>query len=675
MKVSFDFNTAKEFCVQHVEKFVFGGVILGLVVLAYGATTVPGRPFEPDDLVNAAQNAQNYIESTEAQAYRDATDFKVTPYSERAKGIRTPIEEDPYKLPTAFNKPIYEQDLKRGEPRVVPVAELRAAADHGMFNMSMPSDPTGQLSMGGSGTKGLRYVAVTGLLPVKEQREAFEEAFRVMYDPRTDVPMYFFYGVERAEISDPADVANPTWTRINPRKSLAMLRFFRSAMGGSQDVHPMYMHPVARIPYIDPRFTVPMAFPLPPLRNAVWEGEIAHPPEIPLAALMLDEDQPGIGEEGFPGLPGEGAPTEGVDGLPPGMADFPDFGGLGAAGAGGYPGGAGYEEEGGYGGYGGYGGGYGGYSEDPEAAYGGGYGYEEGGVGGPLAEQAEYQLFRFFDFEVEQGKRYQYRVQVFLANPNFSKDVRYLDLPELADDKYLEAAASDPTEVVVVPRDSRLMAGPVKPGRITTEPVADVVAISFKEEDGSETGGDFNVTLGQFANLVGTITTRTDDLSGYGGYGGYEEEGDEYSGYPDEESYEEYGAPAPRRPSDEEEGEEIHHNTEMLVLDIAGGNKLHRTARDLTEPGALLLRDPDGNLVVRDELDDQEDYLAYHEEEAPLPRRRTRDRRTADEEGYGGYPAGEGYEEGGEYGGYEEEGGRRGRRNRSRRSRESYEEG
>jgi len=76
------------------------------------------------------------------------------------------------------------------------------------------------------------------------------------------------------------------------------------------------------------------------------------------------------------------------------------------------------------------------------------------------------------------------------------------------------------------------------------------------------------------------------------------------------------------RDEDEEEEEKINHATEMLVLDIAGGDRLHRSDRTLTVPGSLLLLAPDGNLLDQKELEDLEEYRVYHEaEEEARPKR------------------------------------------------------
>ena len=63
------------------------------------------------------------------------------------------------------------------------------------------------------------------------------------------------------------------------------------------------------------------------------------------------------------------------------------------------------------------------------------------GIPGAQAMQAEdeipYYLFRFFDFTVESGKRYVYRVRLMLLNPNYEIPPRFLISDELDKKPYL----------------------------------------------------------------------------------------------------------------------------------------------------------------------------------------------------------------------------------------------
>jgi hypothetical protein len=243
----------------------------------------------------------------------------------------------------------------------------------------------------------------------------------------------------------------------------------------------------------------------------------------------------------------------------------------------------------------------------------------------------KYQLFRFFDFTVEPGKQYVYRVQLVLWNPNYRLDPQYLERPELSEQPWLETQWSDPTEPVLVPMDARLVVGPVKPApTVLHEPQANVVIVAFRAEDGLRTYQDFTLFRGQVANLEGVIA-QTGPRPGYPGPAGM---------YPGSSGLEELyaspdtlaprGAPggtttrpgtATRTPAQKTEEEKFLYKTEMLVLDIAGGKRLHRTDATLSEPGELLVMDPNGSLIVFDELSHEKEYKLYHKEpEQPAKR-------------------------------------------------------
>jgi hypothetical protein len=170
-----------------------------------------------------------------------------------------------------------------------------------------------------------------------------------------------------------------------------------------------------------------------------------------------------------------------------------------------------------------------------------------------------YRLFRFFDFNVEPGKRYVYRVQLALKNPNEGKKASWLEKPELAKGKYVFTKWSDPSPVISVPRDSRILLASVKPPRGSADAGAEILATSWLKKNGSEAHKDFSVGRGQVANYL-----------------------------------------------DQPVGDnKVSFRTEMAIVDIRGGEKLPGRARKaLTVPGQILVLEPDGTLVVRNELDD-----------------------------------------------------------------------
>ncbi len=133
----------------------------------------------------------------------------------------------------------------------------------------------------------------------------------------------------------------------------------------------------------------PMAlvFPLPPLVGAKWDKNVVHAPEIPL---------PNFGQPGVPGMIGgfgRGMPGAGPGSKQPGA-------GPGSK----QPGAAAGEVQDPFGDIP-----PGQVAPQPGGASGGTTG---GGPAAAGADTSTYLLFRFFDFNVEPGKQYVYRVQL-----------------------------------------------------------------------------------------------------------------------------------------------------------------------------------------------------------------------------------------------------------------------
>lgn len=77
------------------------------------------------------------------------------------------------------------------------------------------------------------------------------------------------------------------------------------------------------------------------------------------------------------------------------------------------------------------------------------------------ANQVEYQLVRLFDFTVEPGKQYRYKLQLMMRNPNFQIPARNLQDPKLASDPWLMTAWSDASNTVAVPDGQSVLADTV----------------------------------------------------------------------------------------------------------------------------------------------------------------------------------------------------------------------
>jgi hypothetical protein len=222
-------------------------------------------------------------------------------------------------------------------------------------------------------------------------------------------------------------------------------------------------------------------------------------------------------------------------------------------------------------------------------------------------KKANVRLFRFFDFSVKPGKHYRYRVDLVLVNPAQKVPAQYTALlpEELTDKEYLVTEWSAPTGVVSVPRDSRLLAGPIKSSRsVTVEPSATLTLVDFDVKTGAESHlQEPEVLRGQLVNYIqetvhskaetDAADLRTGKTKGPG------------------TSATRQNRPNRKNTATDEVIRTTRYHVEDLVLDMFGGNPLKSRDPKLTRPGSLLLLDPDGNLIVRNELDDMQDAARY----------------------------------------------------------------
>ncbi len=276
-----------------------------------------------------------------------------------------------------------------------------------------------------SGALGIRgysvnVVAVRALVPYEKQSSEFEQVFlkAVNYKKTRDTPNYIAFSAERAEVSTADPDAPLKWVSVwSTKKSLDRVSAFI-------DVYPDSVSSDFALPNTTMR--------VPPIMLANVRDHISHSefPKLQSTKLKdaseddkskVDPNDP-FGDSGSGDIPGSGQPSgsQGIPGgaglAPPGGAGGlgpPGAGGLGAPGAGGLgaPGAGGLGAPG-----------AGGLGAPPGA---GGYA-GSGGLGTDTSktEITKYKLIRFFDFGVVPGKTYKYRVQLLIEDPNHPKDSR-----------------------------------------------------------------------------------------------------------------------------------------------------------------------------------------------------------------------------------------------------------
>lgn len=607
-KISLGSGGIKGLILKHVEKAVVALAVLFFVFLVLKASKLGGDfDLQPDQLQTASVEADKAIRAPKAGPPMD-----VPPWGVIADKIKTPVPSWPYGIQNTWMHQLFPGETLRGQPQVFPVEKLRAATGFGGISISASGGLGGagtamaggtdlgmegaEGGVGGYGAggkaEGQRWVVVTGLLPYKKQWLEYGNVFRnaEVKDPRRDVPSYSYYDVQRAEVTPGVEPKEEDW---QPLKVFSDMMERRKKWAGSQPeiVYGKFLHRTAGV--------IPMAYPLPPLVNKSFGPEIAHEPEIPL--YYVPEQKVQREEIDWKAL--EDKPEE----LIKARALIGRTGGAGQ--------------------YGGSGEMYGGESyESPEQDYGGsagygmesdymGAGYETGGGAyggmagamGPRREIPEYQLFRFIDFTVAPGRYYQYRVRLRLANPNYQMPAQGMESEELTKAPFLETDWSMETKIVNVPLDSRVLAGSVSVSpNVNVVPRGEAVTVFFKEADGTEVAEKHAaVYRGQLLNFY-QIPVKQDkpapSMYGAGDYGS-EMTGDMYgAGVPEQ--------PRERRRQPKEEVKTVDYVTEMLVLDFEGGAPLPGIDR-LKAPGRTLLMDPAGNLILKDELENQEEWIGF----------------------------------------------------------------
>jgi hypothetical protein len=268
------------------------------------------------------------------------------------------------------------------------------------------------------------WVTVLAKIPMSQQHRMYEDALLNTrgYDPAKDVPDYFGYMVERAEITDEGQGPwQPLGSGVTA-EGIANVMDTWPVTQTTELVSPQYVHPV-------------LTYPLPPMILRPWGDDVTHSDmplqtaedilaELEAEAAEAEAEAAGEGEAGTEenefsafnriaemkrDLQRQSDPTRSMYGLE------------GAAGL------------------------------EGSRMYGSSYGLEGGmrgmastGEGGEFVlptyhwdGKTEHILFRYFDSRVEPGKQYRYRVRLVLSDVNANQ-------PEpLLDDKVKERKQKD----------------------------------------------------------------------------------------------------------------------------------------------------------------------------------------------------------------------------------------
>ena len=572
MKLSFSPSAIKSFFVNHTEKVVFVGVGLSLLTVCWNAFMIPILPIQPQHILAKVDQAKNNLSQSKPREI---------PPRATSKWPTMPLPPDVYGEIPPFNPGIHEEQQDDADPVLLAIRKLHtqvvigpmavrgegvvraagaappaapprrapagpaagggvldgfAAADEKPRSANRVLIPAGTIGgvrpQGKFGYVGRRMVVLTGLVPVQEQQREYQKAFTGKAPRQTREqrePVYSFFRIERREIAPGVkgewNKGYVTWTGL--RTDWERLEENKKPyVKRAETLHADWAQTAPEV--VGPQYRHPLlTSPLPPMLLVDWREAATHP-EIPLLPVQKKTDTDGAAGRGRP------------------RADFPRAGAprIGAARAG-----------------------------------------EETEVRVP---SAQFQLFRFFDFNVKPNHKYEYRVEAYLRNPNYKIEPKYLAKNKQSERVRIPMSEASP--VVSIPADRNIIGG-----RVTIDeddgPVATVKSTRWQNEAGTDVISEYrNMPRGAMLDLPKS-QFRIDPRP--------------------QPAYERM-TPRPKSPKE--------LSQDVMVVDARGGDPISEKFQHKTRPGEVLLLTPDGKLIVRRETDDAAEFARRSMDAGQPPR-------------------------------------------------------
>lgn len=185
-------------------------------------------------------------------------------------------------------------------------------------------------------------------------------------------------------------------------------------------------------------------------------------------------------------------------------------------------------------------------------------------------EHTTEQMFRFFDYTVQPGKSYRYKVRLVLENPNYDLQRYMVKDGEMIKGVTRASDWSEASPVVNVPPASSILAGPVERARGSTQDTMAQVIVRLWEPATAVDALKFGrIWRGHMVNYMEDV-------------------------------------PVIPPGSGKVETQTVHFKTNLVVVDMTGGESLpvHRGR----SPGRMLVMGPSGELEVKSELEDLDSF-------------------------------------------------------------------
>jgi hypothetical protein len=433
----------KEWLLLHAEKLVCAGVavLFGLMVYSVIGKFVLNSLHTPDNLKEKVDAVNASVDNSKFPQER----YPVPSFADDARRGLTSIPFDGFAFKAVTGEDIGDDGGKRDDPKLYPPIDLEVKAGSGVFyvkqqnqdlkgihlpvvqknNKPLPQGiDRGVEPPAGALREGRRWVTIIGQIPIAQQHKEYDAVFRnaMAYDAERDQPKYRIAIIQRLEIEPGTPAAQLDWSKAKTwgRAELQDKFLERSKWAIEADE------------VVDKNFLIAeLVDPLGPLGKS-WKPWATHS-QIPFAPPKQDAPRPNrIGSRLAPA--GPAAKDDAKDDAPDDNAVAPVDDIFGKPNEEKEPEQPVVDEQ----------------QPAPEP--------EE-----PKETMVPYKLVRVFDFTVEPGKQYRYKIQLYIYNPNYGVEPRFLVNPDSRDNQFRSTDWSEPSETVRIPEDAQVLAAGVLP--------------------------------------------------------------------------------------------------------------------------------------------------------------------------------------------------------------------
>lgn len=586
------------------ERIVLAGCVFGALVLSgLGLRRLPFGS-SPADLKSEAEKVLKDVEAAKPPA-KLTKDLAKTPDVKTLLAIATKdVDKRNYQMPP-LRLPFEERQPRRGKPQVLPVENLLTSAGHGpiaikgasatiptrrpavrpstadekpaagsdaermqkvlelrkkraeeraklrgptkaskppkketksveepvMAKVEPKEKPLLSQAPEGAHLEERSWVCLVGAIPYVRQMDEYEHTFRDAFyqSPERDIPHYTLPQVERAEV---------VGGRRLPWQPIRVISALEDHAGWATDYPEQ----------IDPRLVDPdLTEPLPPLVSTNYDVSAVSHPQVKVVRIAKRKPEAPPSETASPSAIKEEKKQSQpiIGGLRDKKSDAPALSSSGT-------------------------------KNSPPGSV-------DKALEEPPEERFAYRLFRYFDFDVQPGKTYCYRVKLVALNPNYELPQRLLIEPASAGKLLLQSKWSSSPPPVSVVRGTRLLAGAIgvdESDIALSEPITKILVRFFDFATSTQVITLLDAVRGSVLNQSGVPAPVAESESSPG----------KRSGKP---------AETPR----------IDVTTDAILLDLFGGEAISGQ-RDRKVPAHVLVLDKFGNFKTLVQSDDAYTYEA-----------------------------------------------------------------